>query len=382
MSESPPVASQECPRPASSPIVSTGVAGVSGWSGVTTDQMEGFRHTLMALAAGLIVLVASVYLLREFAGLIQQIVTAVFLTYLLNPIRQWLTDKGLPTWLAITVTLSGLGLTILMLAAVLQVGLADLSTKMPQYLGILNDKLQRWSESEHLPGAIREGLAAMLADDRPLLERNLGLVRSALETGFKLVSNAVVVVIYLIFLMAESGGLRRRIDEAMTPKRASETRRVLSEINQAVSGYLWVKTFVSAIVGVATTLTAHWYQLDDPLVWGMLAFFLNFVPYLGSLVAIVLPTMLALIKFDTTGPAIQIALILFVVHNVVGYVVEPILTGRRLDLSPSLVIISLGFWAWVWGPVGMVLAVPLMSVIKIIMQHMDATKGAATLMSN
>ena len=382
MSESEPVVSQESPAPTSSPTESAGLVGVSGWSGVTADQVERFRRTLMALAAGLIILVAGVYLLREFAGLIQQIVAAVFLTYLLNPIRQSLSAKGLPTWLAITVTILGLGLITLMLTVVLQVGLADLSTKTPQYLGTLNDKLHRWSESERLPGLVRDTLAGMMANDQPILQRNLGLARSAIETGFKLISNAVVVLIYLIFLMAESGGLNRRIDEAMTPSRASETRRVLSEINHAVSGYLWVKTFVSAIVGVATTLLARWYNLDDPLVWGMLAFFLNFVPYLGSVVAIALPTMLALIKFDTAGPAIQIALLLFVVHNIVGYVIEPILTGRRLDLSPSLVIISLGFWAWIWGPAGLVLAVPLMSVIKIVMQHMAATRGAAMLMSN
>jgi predicted PurR-regulated permease PerM len=118
--------------------------------------------------------------------------------------------------------------------------------------------------------------------------------------------------------------------------------------------------------------------------WGVLIFLFNFIPYIGSLVAVSLPIVLSILQYAEEEPwkPLLIALLLLVVQRVVDNWVEPRLTGHKLGVSPLIVLLSLAFWAWLWGIVGMILAVPLTVISKIILENIRETKPLATLISN
>jgi len=117
--------------------------------------------------------------------------------------------------------------------------------------------------------------------------------------------------------------------------------------------------------------------------WGVLIFLFNFIPYIGSLVAVTLPIILSILKYaDEPWKPLLITLLLLLIQRVVDNFIEPRLTGRKLGLSPLIVLLSLAFWGWLWGIVGMILAVPLTVIAKIILENIPETKPLATLLSN
>ena len=189
-------------------------------------------------------------------------------------------------------------------------------------------------------------------------------------------------MIYLLFLIAEAESFRRRVNTVFGSERAEAILEVVRDINKAISDYISVKTLVSFLVALSSTIVLGLFQVDFFLLWGILTFLLNFIPYVGSAVALVLPIGLALLQFGFGWQFIAVLLLLSAVQSAIGYVVEPKLTGERLDLSPIMIMLALAFWAWLWGFVGAVLAVPLIVSVKVILDHIEATRPIAGLMSN
>src|SRR5262249_7601952 len=135
-----------------------------------------------------------------------------------------------------------------------------------------------------------------------------------------------------------------------------------------VQRYIRLKTGIALVAGVLLTGWCALLGLDFPLLWGLLVFVMNFIPTIGSLIATIPPVVLALPQFGP-GRAAVILLGFVVVHTLLGNVLEPSLMGRRLGLSTLVVLISLIFWGWLWGPVGMLLAVPLTMLVKISLEN-------------
>ena len=124
------------------------------------------------------------------------------------------------------------------------------------------------------------------------------------------------------------------------------------------------------------------FGVDYAVVWGLIAFLFNYIPYLGSFVATVLPVLLSLVQFENQGLTLAILVLLLVMQNAIGYLIEPRLAGKRLDLSPLVIILSLAFWGSLWGIVGMILAVPLVVTIKSILEQTAPTQPLARMLSN
>jgi predicted PurR-regulated permease PerM len=142
-----------------------------------------------------------------------------------------------------------------------------------------------------------------------------------------------------------------------------------------------IKTLLSVAVGFAIWLWLVILGVDYPVLWGTLAFLLNYVPNIGSILATIPATLLALVQLGA-GSAILTAFGFLVIYNIVGNIVEPKLMGRGLGLSPLVVFVSLVFWGWVLGPVGMVLSVPLTSLVKIGLESSGETRGLAIMLGS
>jgi predicted PurR-regulated permease PerM len=142
-----------------------------------------------------------------------------------------------------------------------------------------------------------------------------------------------------------------------------------------------IKTLISAANGLVMTLWLWILGVDYPVLWGMLTFLFNYVPNIGSIIAAIPATLLALVQLGS-GSALLTLLGYLVVSNVLGNFLEPRLMGKGLGLSTLIVFISLVFWGWVLGPIGMILSVPLTSLIKIALESNEDTRGLATMLGS
>ena len=335
----------------------------SGWRAVNIYLLTG---------AAFVVVIAG---MRAAAGILVPFLLALFVAVISAPLYQGMRRRGLPSALAM------LAVVLLMLAAmVLLVGVIEravgvFSGNLPNYLAAFfaqTDKLWAWLGSHGL-----ELPEATLRDsfNPQILLRPAATVASAL--GDVLVTTFIVVLV-AIFILLEGSALPEKMRGVHGL--SSDTWERLSQIVADVRRYMFLKTVMSLLTGALIALWLLAVGVDFPIVLGFLAFVLNYIPTIGSIVAAVPGILLAFIEFGLgTGALTTVA---YVVINIgISNGIEPRYLGHGLGLSPLVVILSVLFWGWVLGPMGMLLAVPLTMTVKIALDSSDDTRWIALLMS-
>lgn len=323
---------------------------------------------------GLISLVFVIHLLRDFAVVLKPLCVAVFMAYLVIPAHLWLVRRGINRPLAAIALIAIVIGLFVGLGLLLYANTETLLQKWPNY----EQKWKNMTESMlgALPQSFRDSLNLHLTDTQTVsLE-----LRSFLGSFLGFFTALAVVIVYLIFLLAERSSLPHRLVKAFGEPRATEILNVLATISHAITQYIALKAFVSFLGGVGTTIILSLFGVDFALTWGTLAFILNFIPYLGSILATVLPVLLALVQLDSFWAPFIIFVLLISMQQLLGTFIEPRMQGTTLGVSPLLIILSLAFWGVVWGVVGMLLAVPLLMVVKIVFENIPATRPVADLM--
>ena len=184
------------------------------------------------------------------------------------------------------------------------------------------------------------------------------------------VRNLTVVSLFLIFLLMEMGLFKAKAIAALDGKTPGRITLIMRDIIQQVTKYISVKFFISLLTGIFVFLGTWVVNLDFPIIWGFLAFVLNFIPNFGSILSGILTTFFALVQFwPKPAPVIWVGFVMLAVNMILGNFVEPKVQGRNLGLSPFIIIISLSVWGWLWGFLGMILAVPMMVILKIICEN-------------
>jgi predicted PurR-regulated permease PerM len=156
---------------------------------------------------------------------------------------------------------------------------------------------------------------------------------------------------------------------------------MIASINHAISSYLRAKTLSSLVTAVPVIVVLGAFGVSFPVMWGFFAFIGNFIPYVGSLVALVFPVFLAFLELEPVSRPLSVMAFLVLAQVVINNFVEPRLTARAVNLSPLVVLIALAFWGLCWGVIGMVLAVPLTVVLKIVWEAIPLTRPLARLMA-
>jgi AI-2 transport protein TqsA len=187
--------------------------------------------------------------------------------------------------------------------------------------------------------------------------------------------------LYVVFLLAEASRFPRAIRHAFSPDRAARILEVAHSINGAVIEYISVKVKVNLTVAVPATLLMLAFGVQGAVLWGVLTFFARFIPYLGGIVAYAVPVAVAVLQFESPARSLIFAVAVLVLHVVGEYVVEPVMTGKAVGLSPLVVLLALAFWELTWGVVGMALAVPLTVIFKIALERLPTTRPVARLLS-
>jgi len=207
----------------------------------------------------------------------------------------------------------------------------------------------------------------------------LGTVAQALQ-GFA--SSAVLVLVYLGFLLASRHAFERKTVMLFRERdERQEALRVFVHIRDSVEKYLWIQTVTGAIISVLGGLLMTVIGLENAFFWAFLIFILNFVPIVGAAVAIILPTLFALVQFDSYGPALLLLGGLFAVMFLIGNILLPRLQGNSLNMDPLVVLMSLGFWGTIWGLPGMFLSTPLTVLSMVVLAQLEGSRWIAVLLS-
>jgi AI-2 transport protein TqsA len=340
-----------------------------------------FFRRLQVAALSLLIIVLAIHLMTRFATILQQLCVAALLGYLIVPLHRWLVRRGLSPLLSGVALLAGFVAAAYGLGLMLYQSFEDLSRNLPVYQRNLRNMV--YELAEHIPGVDAQTLEQTLVGETRTAQENIRSLQSALGTFLDFASNVVVVLVYLVFLLVEQTGFARRIESAFGPVRARPILAVVARINTSITQYLAVMTFVCLLTGILTTVVLLAFGVDYAILWGILTFLANYIPYLGSLVAVALPVLLALVQFGGLWPeAVGVLVLLVLINNVIGFVVQPLLAGRRLDLSPLMILVSLAFGSAVWGVVGMILAVPMAVVVKTVLENIEETRPIAGLMAH
>jgi predicted PurR-regulated permease PerM len=208
-----------------------------------------------------------------------------------------------------------------------------------------------------------------------------GLIGSAVGITMHFVEVTVLVVFYLLFIFLEARKLRGRVESGFESETAQRVIEVMDKIDDSIRRYLWIKTAVSFGLGASTTILGSLFGLDFALLWGVLMFVANYITYVGSIAALVPPIAIAFVQLN---PWVAVVLTILLVLNRLFWIdfAEIKFSGEHLDVSPLLLLLSIAMLGWIWGIVGMLLAVPLVTSTKIVLSHFDNTRYIAKLMSD
>jgi predicted PurR-regulated permease PerM len=208
------------------------------------------------------------------------------------------------------------------------------------------------------------------------------LVGSLLNSLSSILGNAFLIIIYVLFLMAEERYFRAKI-AAFFRKTENKDKAmgIVRKIDDSLSRYVYLKTLVSLVTGGLSYIALQVIGVDFAFFWAFMIFLLNYIPNIGSLIATLFPALIAALQFGDYHQALWVLLSVGVIQALVGNIVEPKVMGNTLNVSPLVVILSLVFWGFLWGIVGMILSVPIMVMLIIIFSQYPATRGVAILLS-
>jgi AI-2 transport protein TqsA len=203
-----------------------------------------------------------------------------------------------------------------------------------------------------------------------------------LNSSITFISALFVVIFYVVFLMIEQNIFGKKLDLIFTQRKNKvQFFQTIDRIDNSMKKYMSVKSLLSLMVAVSAYIVFISFGVDFAVLWAFLAFLLNFIPFVGSFVAIVLPSLLSLLQFGDPLIALFVFVILNVVQLIVGNILEPKMVGKSLNLSPLVIVLALAFWGAIWGVAGMFLCVPMTVALMIILSQFPGTRTAAILLS-
>ncbi len=323
--------------------------------------------------ASFIIVVAG---MKAASSLLVPFFVAVFIAVICAPPMFWLQRKGVPKVPALMIILVAILLVGFLFGALIGSSLTNFLSSLPGYQERLSDHIATFISWLHekgvnipqkeVPGIFNPGWVMSLA----------GSILSALSS---ILANALLILLTVVFILLEATDFPKKLRAVLkNPERSLSN---IEKFSQSAKRYLVIKTLISGATGLVIWLWLLILGVEYPVLWGMLSFLLNYVPNIGPLIAALPVALLALVQLGV-GSALLTVLGFVVVHIVIGNLIEPRLMGKGLSLSTLVVFLSLVFWGWVLGPIGMILSVPMTSLVKIGLESYENTRGLAIMLGS
>ena len=382
---------------------------------MSNSPSHGIGTKFLLATAAIIVILAG---LKAAQSLISPFLLAVFFALILTPPLAWLKKKGLPDAIAIIVLSACVFLLGLGIVLIFSSSLTQFAAKLPTYkekvtagyttmdtwINDVADKVSTLGESiQQLNPLVTEELQeeeGTLVPEPAGVPDNAGVpaklsrlslsnvisvntllsfAQSSVNTLLNFVTSSSLVIFMLVFMLIEAARMPGKVKEAFSGRDLSN--EYFKKIADDTWNYMKIKTIICFLTGLFTSLGLWFLGVEYAILWGILMFFLNYIPNIGQIIASVPPILLSLID-GGVSLAIWVTLWLILVNSFFGIGIEPRYMGEGLGISSLVVLLSLIFWGWLLGPVGMFLSAPLTMVMKIVLQNDPKTKWIAVLLSN
>lgn len=327
-------------------------------------------HIMLTLAAFVIVVAG----MRAAATILVPFLLAAFIAIISAPPMFWLQRKGIPKWLSLLIVIFGIVLIGWLIVALVSSSIKSFTNDLPMYDAKLRALTNTIKTQMEALGMDTSGLemteyfnpgAAM-----KLVATGLSSLKTALTNGF-------LILMTVIFILIEASGLPLKLRTIVG--NAEDALINFDKFISNVKQYMAIKTVISLITGIVIAIWLAVLGVDYPLLWGLLAFLLNYVPSIGSIIAAIPAVLLTIIQLGL-AQAVAAATGYLVVNVVMGNFIEPRFMGQSLGLSTLVVFLSLIFWGWVLGPIGMLLSVPLTMTAKIALDSREETRWLSILL--
>jgi predicted PurR-regulated permease PerM len=356
------------------------------------------RSAALTVLAGL----AIILVLQYAQAMIIPIVLAVLISYALEPIIAWLERRRVPRALSAAIVL----LSLVAAGGWLLYGLRSQATAIVEQLpqaarrfrqSVENDRPTAASAIQQVQKAATEleraansaaapppptGIQRVQVEAPPI---NIGDYVMWGSIGVVAAAGQLVLILFLVYFLLSSGDLYRRklvkiVGPSLTDKKV--TVQILQEIDRQIEMFLIVEVFTSVIVGLATWLAFHALGVEQAAVWGVLAGLFNSIPYFGPVIVTGATSVVGFLQFGSVRMAITVGAVSLVITSLEGFLLTPWLTSRATRMNAVAIFVGLLFWGWVWNVWGMLLAVPMLMVMKVVCDHVDDFKGIGELLGD
>jgi predicted PurR-regulated permease PerM len=329
---------------------------------------------------GLAALVVVIYGMQAASVLLVPFLVAVFLALIAVRPLLWMQSNRIPAIVAALVIVITIVLILSIIVAMLAASLADFAAAMPSYQARLESLVT--NTGKFLADTFGKNLYFESLNDVIDLGAAMRIVAMVLNSVREVMTNIFLIVLTLVFILLEASSMPTKVSAALlghgefaNAESLERTRLFLDNLGR----YLGIKTLTSMTTGILIGLLAWGIGLDFPLLWAMLAFLLNYIPTIGSIIAAIPAILLAVVQLGF-GEAMMVAAGFLSINTLLGNFLEPRMMGFGVGISPLIVFIGLFFWGWVFGPVGMLLSVPLTMMLKMAVESDERTRWIGMLM--
>ena len=332
------------------------------------------NSSLLVKLACLVVILTG---LKLAATIVVPLLLALFIAVIAHTPIHWLTEHKVPLWLAVIVVLLAALIAVVGIGGIVLQSAFELYAQQQFYeerLGDLFSRLSNWLGGFGIDLAEDISLWSTVINPSQLWSLGLNTLSGIGST----LSNGFLIFLVFIFIVAESSSLPQKLHQVFSDRGMDSNW--LNEFADNLNHYIAIKTTFSFLTGVLITISLWLLGVDFPILWGMLAFAFNYIPNIGSIIAATPAVLLAMIQLGF-GYACATAAIFVVVNQVIGAGIEPRFLGSKLGMSTLTVFLSLILWGWMFGPIGMLLSVPLTMSIKLASDGHESTAWLARFLS-
>jgi predicted PurR-regulated permease PerM len=307
--------------------------------------------------------------LQTFAEILRPLSVAMLLAFLTVPLARYSKKKRIPVWISfLGLAMVGIG-ALSLVGSLIATDAVELAEVFPEYQKRISTGSGPILELARKLGFSLQDVTA--EEIGSLAAKWAGAGLRAVRTIF---SEALLALVLLMFLIQSRAGLSNMITDRYGAKELDRLQAVFRRIEGDIIAYFSVKSAVSAGTAIATGITLVLFDANFIVVSMLIIFLLNFIPIIGSVVAVLIILILYLLTFGLSVKIVWLALLLMAVQFLFGNIIEPKVTGKRLNVSPIVILISLYVWGWIWGIVGMLLSVPLTILVMVMTKHLSTLK--------
>ena len=333
------------------------------------------RDKLSQIFLGILVLVAVGVVLKYAASVILPLIIAWLLSYLIGPVVNYMTQRKVPTTLAVAIIMILLLGVFYLSGTFLYARISAFATAYPRYYVRMNELIATVTAQLNLGFDPLAGINWGQSVGRFLMTLS--------GSVFAFASKLVLVVVFLFFILLGKPFFKYKILKSFDQERANQLSEITFSITAQIRHYLSLQFLISSVTGVLVWLALELIGVDFAITWGAMAFFLNFIPTVGSIAASIPPILLALVQFyPSIWPAVATLISLLTIQLSIGNGIAPKILGDQLNLSPVVILLSLLFWGWLWGIVGALLSVPVTAALKIVCENIETLQPISVMMGS